>query len=194
MNVWLIRLSMAVTLDGAGVARFSKCALSLWSLTGRARPRHRPARRHAQGRAVAGEARPVRRRRLADDRAERAAEGAEAVEADVEADLGHRPVRLAQELHRPLDAATLQVAVRGLPERRAELAAEVRGRDMRRAGERRDVERLRERPVHRVAAPQHSAASVPDGARHRARWVWRGLCSPVRRARTRAQRGLWWRA
>src|SRR5438876_12404271 len=118
MKVWLNRLSKPVTLDGAGVARFSKCALSSWSLTGRARPRHRPARRHAQGRAVAGEARPVRRRRLADDGAERPAEGAEAVEADVEADLGHRPVRLAQELHRPLGVAALQVRVQWLRERR----------------------------------------------------------------------------
>src|SRR5258708_1589618 len=120
MNVWLIRLSMAATLDPGLAVRFSETALSR-----RPRPGHRPAGRHAQGCSVAGEARAIARRRLAEDPAERAAEGAQAVESDLEADLGHGAVRLTQQLHRALHATALQVAVRALAERRPELAAEV---------------------------------------------------------------------
>jgi hypothetical protein len=53
----------------------------------------------------------MRRRRLTDDARERAAERAEAGEADVQADLGDAAVRRAQQVHGPLDAAALQVAV-----------------------------------------------------------------------------------
>src|SRR4051812_16330047 len=123
MKVWLIRLIMGATLVARGAARFSETALS-----GRPHPGHRPARRYPQGGAVPGEPRPVRRRRLAHDVAERPAERAEAVEADVEADLGHGRVGLAQQLHRALNPTALEVAVRRLAERRPELAAEVRGR------------------------------------------------------------------
>ena len=94
------------------------------------------------------------------------AERAEAVESDVEADLGHGTVGLAQQLHRTLHPAALQVAVRRLAKRRPELAAEVRRRDVRDARERRHVERLRKRTVHRVASPQHPAVALLDGARH----------------------------
>src|SRR5437588_1673043 len=117
MNVCVIRLSMAATLDRAGRARFSKAALS-----GGSRPGHCEARRHEQPRARTFEAGAIRGRRLADDVAERAAEGAEALEADVEADLGHGVARLAQTLHGALHAPPLQITVRRLTERGAELA------------------------------------------------------------------------
>src|SRR5580693_7765283 len=113
---------MDVTLDGAVAARYSKAAL----LPGRTQPRHRPARRHAQRGAIAGETRAVRRGRLAHDLAKGTSERAEAVESDVEADLGYETVGLAQQLHRTLYPAALQVAVRRLAKRRPELAAEVR--------------------------------------------------------------------
>src|ERR687894_2094405 len=75
-------------------------------------------------------------RRRADDVAKRAAERAEAREADGEADLRHGRVGLAQERHRPFQAAPLQVAVRRLAERVLEAADEVRAPEMDRVGER----------------------------------------------------------
>ena len=91
----------------------------------------------------------------------------EAGEADVEADLGDAAVGLAQQEHRPLDPAALQVAVRRLAERRPEGADEVRlGDDMRDAGQRRDVERLGVGAVHRVAGAEQAAVGLLDGAAH----------------------------
>src|SRR4029078_10809367 len=78
----------------------------------------------------------VMRGRLADDLAERPAEGPEAGEAHIEADIGHASIRLAQEEHRPLDAPPLQVAVRGLAEDRPKAADEVRFRDVGHRGHR----------------------------------------------------------
>ena len=65
----------------------------------------------------------VCRRRLTDDRAEGPAERPEADEADVEADLAHAAIRLAQEEHRPLHAAPLKVAVWRLAEGGANILA-----------------------------------------------------------------------
>src|SRR5262245_54063121 len=113
-----MRLDMFATLHPVSRPRFSEAAL----LPRRARPGHRPACRHPQRRSLAREALAVRRRRFTDDRAEGAAEGTEAVEPDVEGDLGDGTVGLAEELHRALHPAALQVAVRRLPEGRAELA------------------------------------------------------------------------
>src|SRR5438045_826166 len=143
MKVCVILLSMALTLDPIRTLRFSETALS-----GRPRPRHRPAGVYAKRRTAVGIALPVGRWRLADDRPKRPAERPEAVEPDGEADLGHRPVRFAQHLHGPLDTAALQVTVRGLPERRTELPAEVRLRDVRDARDCGYVERFGERAVH----------------------------------------------
>src|SRR3954451_5977615 len=104
-----------------------------FSETARSRPGHAEAgRRGRHGRGLA-----VLARRLADDDAERAAERAEAPEADVDGDLGHAAVGLAQQEHRALDAPALQVAMRRLPERGAERPDEVRLRDVCDAGERR---------------------------------------------------------
>ena len=84
---------------------------------------------------------------------EHAAERAEAPEADSEAHLGHRERRVAEEFLGALDAAALEVAVRRLPEGLLEAPNEVRPRRVRLAGERRNVERLREVPVDEILRP-----------------------------------------
>src|SRR5919108_236166 len=66
---------------------------------------------------------------LAHDLAEGPAEGSQAGEGDIEADIGDAAVGLAQEEHRALDPSPLQVPVRRLAEHLAEAAAEVRRRD-----------------------------------------------------------------
>ena len=105
-------------------------------------------------------------RRLAHDVAEGAAEGAQAGEADGHADVGDRAVGRAQQRHRALDPAALQVAVRGLAERRPEGPDEVRLRHVRDPRQRRDVERVGELPVHRVAGAQHPAVLLLGLAAH----------------------------
>src|SRR3954451_8889214 len=165
MEEWVIRLNMSATLDAARRPRFSE--------TARSRPRHREARRDGRRAAVAA----VLARRRADDRAERPAERAEAGEADLEADLGDAVVGRAQQEHRALDAAALQVAVWRLAEGGAEGADEVRLADVGDLGERRDVERARVRAVHRVAGAQQAAVLVLGGAAHRSsscRWTSTG--------------------
>src|SRR5215831_18625313 len=67
----------------------------------------------------------VLRWRLADDGPERPAEGPQAREADVVANVGDAPLGLAQQEHRPLDPATLEVAVWRLAEAGVEAADEV---------------------------------------------------------------------
>src|SRR5215210_3084713 len=106
---------MRATLTGAAPVRFSK--------TARSRPFLREATRDA---AQVGGPPAVGRRRVADDRLEGPAEGAEAVEADVQADLAHAPVGLPQKEHRALDPPPLEVPVGGLPEGGAEGPYEVR--------------------------------------------------------------------
>src|SRR5215217_3689680 len=146
MKVCVILFSMVLTVDPIRALRFSEAALS-----GRARPGHRPAGGHAKRRTAAGIALPVSRWRLADNRPKRPAERPEAVEPDREADLSHRPVRFPQHLHRPLDTAALQVTVRGLPERRTELPAEVGRRDVCDVRDCGYIEWFGERAVHRIA-------------------------------------------
>jgi hypothetical protein len=136
---------------------------------GHARAHGRPGRRHG-ALAVGG-------RRCPDDVLERAAERAEAREADVEADLAHGPVGLAQERHRPLDPPALQVAVRRLAERRAEAADEVCAREVHRASQGLDVERIGVPAVHRVAGAQQATIHVVArfGGHHEPRYpgvIW----------------------
>src|SRR5881396_435941 len=109
-----ILFSMWASLVGGGLARFSK--------TARPGPGHGEARRHGfdDGALTVGSG------RFADDLAEGAAEGAEAVEADIEADVGHAAVGLAQQEHGALDAPALEVAVGSLAEGGVEGADEVR--------------------------------------------------------------------
>src|SRR5207253_11502258 len=130
---------------GGGVAK------SAWSAPG-----HGEARRNDPGYAAAA----IDAWRFAHDLAERSTERAQAGEADIEADVGHAAGRLAQQEHRALDTAALQVAVRGLPERRVERADEVRlgyDRDPRQRG---NVERLGVGAVHRVAGAKHPPIAV----------------------------------
>src|ERR1700683_3487840 len=95
----------AATLTRPSPIRFSVCADCL---PGGARPGHGEAGRDPKcGGALAAETLAVLGRRLAHDVPERAAEGAEAVEADLEAHVRGRVVGLAQKLHRALDAAAL---------------------------------------------------------------------------------------
>src|SRR4051794_33539750 len=114
MAEWVIASNMGATLSPIGPGCFSE--------TARSHPLHHEAagdrRRARRGAAVLGG-------RLANDRPKGPAERAQAAEADVERDLGHARVGLAQQRHGPLDAPPLQVAVRGLAERRAEGADEV---------------------------------------------------------------------
>ena len=110
--------------------------------------------------------RAVARRRLADDLPERAAEGPQAGEADIEADVGDAAVGLAQEEHRALDPPPLQVTVRRLPEDGAEAADEVRLGDMGHRGHGADVERLGVGAVHGVAGAQQAPVQILDVPAH----------------------------
>src|SRR5689334_2655449 len=128
MDEWVSDLIMGPKLFAFRSIAFSK--------TARSHPGLREARRD---RPEVVSAPAIGRRRLADDVRERAAGRAEAGEPDIEADLGDAAVRLAQECHRALDPAALQVAVRGLAEGRLERPDEVRLRDDRDLRQRRDI-------------------------------------------------------
>ena len=67
---------------------------------------------------------------LTDDLVKSAAERSQAAETDLEADIGHAARALAQQEHRALDPAALQVTVRWLAKCRTERPDEVRLRDM----------------------------------------------------------------
>src|SRR3954462_4807142 len=97
-----VMLSMVVTLVALPTLGFSETA------------RSRPCHGKAVGDVVGDAALAVAGGRLAHDAAERAAERAEAREADVEANLGHAAVGLDEQEHRALDAAPLEVAMRRL--------------------------------------------------------------------------------
>src|SRR5215207_441515 len=141
MKEWDREVSMGVTLRRSVVIRFSETAVLRFAA--RARPGHddtcghvaRGARAGAPGGAVGARGHP-------DHAAEGPAEAAQAREPDVEADLRDRLLGLAQQRHRALEPASLQVAVRRLAERLLEGADEVRLRGQRDARERRDVEGL----------------------------------------------------
>src|SRR5687767_4462653 len=157
--------------DGTTVTLASRCRAG-FSKTARS---HRDPRRHARPRrrhldAVGSRQRPVPqaivRWRLADDLPEHAAEGPEAGEADVEADVGDAPVGLAQQEHRALHPPPLKVAVRRLSECGAEAADEVRLGDMGHRGHGADVERLGVGAVHRVAGTQQAPVQVLDLSAH----------------------------
>src|SRR5215216_1378841 len=135
-------LSMARTLIASHADRFSKSARPV--------PLHRDAARDDAGvRPLA-----VVARGFTNHLTEGAAERPQALKSDVERDLGHGPVGLAQQRHRPLDPAALQVAVGRLAEGGAEAADEVGAREGDRAGQPLDVERVGVAAVHRVAGPK----------------------------------------
>src|SRR5215207_2448575 len=125
MNECESAVSMRNTLRRAIAIRFSKTAAL--PRAARSRPRHHHARGHVAGGARAGSPRlAVGAWRHPDHVSERPAEGPEAREPDVQADLGHRPLGLAQQRHRSLQSAPLKVAVRRLAKRLLERADEVR--------------------------------------------------------------------
>src|SRR4051812_6279731 len=154
MKVWLMAENMAATLPADHALVFSE--------TARSHPGGDEAVRRADrlGRSA------VRRRRDAHDPPEGSAERPEAGEPHVEADLGHTAIGLAQQVHRPLDPAPLQVAMRRLAERLLERAAEMRLAHQRDAGGARDVERPGVVAVHRVASAEQPAVLLFRGAAH----------------------------
>src|SRR3712207_4783950 len=96
MKEWESELSMARTLRRAGAVRFSETAVL--RLAARPRPGHHDARGHVPRGAGAGPpALAVGGRRHPDHAREGAAERAEAGEPDVETDLRHGLLRLAQQ-------------------------------------------------------------------------------------------------
>jgi hypothetical protein len=87
-------------------------------------------------------------RHFADNVVESPAERAEAIETNLETNIGYASVCGAQKKHRALDASALQVAVRGLAKRRAERADKVRFRHLRETRESSDTERLSKSAIH----------------------------------------------
>src|SRR5438105_5382043 len=150
----LARLVCALTLDDVLRGGFSKTA------------RSRPGHREAVGRGYDGPMLPIGAGGRADDIAKDAAERAEAGEADIETDVRHAAVRRPQQVHAALDPAALEIAMRGLAERRAERPDEVRLRNVGDLSQRRNVQRLRVSPVHRVTGTKHSAIELLDGPAH----------------------------
>jgi hypothetical protein len=98
---------------------------------------------------------------------ERPAEGAQAGEADIEANVGHAAVAGTKEEHRPFDAAALQVAMRRFAERRVKRTTEVRLGNLRSPREARDVEWLPKVAVHRVPSAEHPAIALFHDSSHR---------------------------
>src|SRR4029453_7421175 len=104
MPEWLMLLNMPATLRRHGLRAFSE--------TARSRPAHGEAVRHRAGlRGLSAEG----RRGPAHDVRERAAERAEAGEADRPADVGHAALGVAEQGQGPLPPPALQVAVGRLP-------------------------------------------------------------------------------
>src|ERR1700720_2240588 len=98
-----------------------------FSKTARSCPGHREAVRDRHD----WSALPIGGRRLADDCLKTTAEGAQAVEAHVEADVGDAAIGRPQQEHRPLNATALEIAVWCLTERRAKRTDEMCLRDIR---------------------------------------------------------------
>jgi hypothetical protein len=90
-------------------------------------------------------------------------ERADAPEADVQTDLGDRPIGVPEQRCGALHPAHQQVAVRRLAEGAAELAAEVCGREPRGARERWHVERIAVAGVHEVLGPEEMSGWMRVG-------------------------------
>src|SRR5438445_9330676 len=134
----------------------------VFSKTARSCPGHGEARRDGLDRSALA----VDGWRFADDLLKAAAEGAQAVEADVEADVRHAAVGRAQQEHRPLDPAALKVAVRSLAEGRAKGSDEMRLRGVRDLRQSRDVEWLGVGTIHGITGAQHPSIRLLRGAAH----------------------------
>src|ERR1700674_2934145 len=135
-----------------------------FSKTARSCPGHREAvrdRHDWSALAIGG-------RRLADDCLKTTAEGAQAVEAYVEADVGDAAIGRPQQEHRPLNATALEIAVRCLTARRAKRTDEMRLRDIRDLSEGSNVERLGVGTIHGVTGAKHPAIGLLLSTAHRA--------------------------
>jgi hypothetical protein len=111
-------------------------------------------------------AKAIFRGRLVDDRPERSAEGPQAGETDIEADIRDASIRLPEQEHGPLDASPLEVAMGRLAEGRPEPAAEVSLRDVGHGRDRLDIQWLGIRAVHRVPCAKQAAIQILDLAAH----------------------------
>ena len=111
------------------------------------------------------ELRPVRGGGDAVGAGEARDERAEALQPDREADVGNRAIRGEKQRGCALEPPRQQVLVRRLAERPAELAAEVRRREMRHPRERRDVERVAVTSVDQVLCAQQIAVRRMDDHR-----------------------------
>src|ERR1700737_518843 len=100
----------------------------------------------------------------ADDVSKSAAEGAEAGEPHVQADVGDAALGLAQQEHRSLDPPSLEIAMRRLSKGRAERPDEVRLGDPGHTGKSPYVQGPRIGAVDRVTGTQHAAVQLLDGA------------------------------
>jgi hypothetical protein len=105
------------------------------------------------------------RRGLAHQPAECGAERAEALKSDLEADIGDAHVGASQQLLRALDPPPYQVLVGRLPEGSLEAASEVRGRRIRLARERGDIERSGVLAVDHILRPEEMDVNG-DRVRH----------------------------
>lgn len=153
------RSYVAVTWGG-----LSKRALLCWAPS--ADPRSQGSKLDAVGCHDRAMPRPIRARRLPDDLPKGSAKCPEAAEAYVEADVGHGAVTFAQQKHRTLDPAPLQIAVGRLPEDGAEASTEVGRRNV---GHRRHcahIERLGVGAVHRVTGTQQAPVELFGFATH----------------------------
>ena len=108
----------------------------------------------------------IARRRLAHDLSEGTAEGAEAREGDVEADVGDAPIALAEQEHGALDPSADKVAVRSLAEDRTETPAEMGRRDVGNRRHRADIQGLGVRAVHGIAGAQQAPIEILGLATH----------------------------
>ena len=102
----------------------------------------------------------VLRRRHAEPPAEARRERADAAQSDGEADVRDRSIGGAQERRRALEPAHEEVLVRRLAELAAELAAEVRRRELRGAREGLHVERLAVPRVDEILRAEKMACGV----------------------------------
>src|SRR5437899_4979480 len=143
-----------------------------FSKTARSHVGHREACRHR----LHLRALPILARRHADDLSKSAAEGAQAREADVEADVSDGALGLGQLEHRPLNATALKIAMRSLAKRRPKSPYEVRLRNARDRRQVRSVQRLSICAVDGVAGAKHAAVELFDRPAHQ--------LNPTRRTRS----------
>src|ERR1700687_2622133 len=118
-----------------------------FSETARSHPAHREAGRHGKDQLAIS----VFSRSVADDFGEGPAEGTQAVEANVHANVRDASLGLSEQEHRALDAPALQVAVRRFAKGRLEGPDEVGLRNVCDFRQVCDVEWQGVRAVHRTA-------------------------------------------